>query len=592
MKKRRILALALAALSLASVAGMTACKPEEGFEGEYDFIYNINDPSRLKIKVKNFGLGPGNEWLYQTADRFAKEKMETTYGDKTGVYIDIEPNSQQNTSAMAGDSTNIFFDERQSDPYALAKNGLLLNLDSIVKDTTRVGGSLESKIFAAAKGGIMGDDGSYYALPHYEFFPGLAFNRNTFDELFAYFAADDEENVYEYISDKGYGSANFVGDLTAKKSVGPDGKTGVIDGVDYSRDDGLPRSLDELILLCDFIKVESDNEIAPVTVSGKYYNYYPEYLVMGIWSSIAGAEQMRNYYNCMGEIEVVKRDANGNLLYTNENLFKGISYIKKPQTEWVTMSADGKDGWKGNDMAAKYYAIAMLDIMRTEGFFSETAYGGKDHWTTQKDLFMEGKHATNQSAMLVEGSYWYNESSDVGNFDDYQDEVGTLDTLKVEWMNLPTSVYAEGAVGRDAAYLDCGLAYAMINGNIAGNAALKQACLDFVAFCYSEQELKNFTLQTGITRAISYDLSETEKASMSHYAKSLWEARDHEAGSNIIAWSGTTNTFKQMKSQLKLDLDCGVFMCGSATKISGFLKNQHAADAFAACAKYGKWDIK
>ncbi len=591
MKKRRILATALSAFMLVGATGLSACNFEDDIGGGYDFIYNIDDPSRLTIKVENFGMGPGNEWLYETADRFAKEKMETTYGDKTGVYIDIEPNSDQKTDAMAGDSTNIFFDERHSDPQGLIQKGLLLNIDSIVKDASRVGGSLESKIFEAAKGGIMGDDGSYYALPHYEFFPGLAFNRATFDELCAYFAADDEENVYEYVSEKGYGSANFVGDLEATKSVGPDGQP-------ETPDDGLPRSLDEFILLCDYIKVESDGDIAPVTVSGKYFNNYPDYLLMGLWASLAGAEQMRNYYNCTGEIEVVKRDDAGNLMFKNQNLFKGISYVKVPETEVITMAADGSDGWRGNDMVAKYYAIAILDILKKEGLLSDTATSGKDHWTTQKDLYLEGKLNTSQSAMLVEGSYWYNESEDAGNFDDYEDEVGKpRNQLPVEWMSLPTSVYAEGATGRPAAYLDCGLAYALINGNIKNNEPLKQACLDFVAFCYSEQELKNFTMKTGITRAISYELKDSELANMSSYAQKLWAARD-KTGANVIAWSGTTAAFKAKKSALKLDLGCGVFSCGSTSRISAFLGTvnpdksiNHAAEAFAASSmSISSWD--
>ena len=44
------------------------------------------------------------------------------------MYIDIEPNSDQKTDAMAGDSTNIFFDERHSDPQGLIQKGLLLNI--------------------------------------------------------------------------------------------------------------------------------------------------------------------------------------------------------------------------------------------------------------------------------------------------------------------------------------------------------------------------------------------------------------------------------------------------------------------------------
>ena len=585
MEKKRLLATALSIFTLVSAIGMTACGDLEedmgGGNNKIENVYNVPSDSKITIKIKNFGMGPGNLWLEETMERFAEANKDVKYGDKTGVYLKYEATNNQNTSAMASDTTNIFFDERMSDPYALLQNGLLLNLDSIVKDDTRAGGSLENKIFDAAKGGITGNDGSYYALPHYEFYAGIAYNRTTFADLGAYFAAEDEENVYTYTSQ--YGSANFIDDADAEKSVGPDGKAG-------TNDDGLPCSLDEFIILCDYIKTESEGDVSPITVSGKYYNYYPEYLLMGLWSSIAGPEQMRNYYNCSGEIEVVERDENGNLQFTNENLFQGISYVKKPKTKMVTMSADGKDGWMGNDMAAKYYAYAMLDIIEAEGFFSKTATSGDDHWTSQMDLYMDGKAQRQNAAMLIEGSYWYNESNENGGFDAYERYIGkSRNDLDVAWMSLPTSVYADGAVGRDACFLDVGLAYTMINKNVESNPALKQACLDFVAFCYSEQELRNFTAKTGITRAISYELSDTDKQKMSRYALRLWEERDSENGSNIVAWSGSTEIFKQVKGRLKIDLNSGVFGNGT-TKVSAMLREKNVQEAFAACSLYGNWN--
>ena len=591
MKKNRILATVLSTCMILSTVGMASCSIGGGGTssgtsssgGGIDNVYNVPSDSKITIRVKNFGMGPGNLWLEETAERFAQAKKDEKYGDKTGAYVKIEVTHNQNTGAMASDATNIFFDERASDPNALAQNGLLLNIDSIVKDETRTGGSLESNLFDAAKGGIMGTDGSYYALPHYEFFPGLVYNRKTFNSLNAYFAAEDEDNVYAYSGN--YGSANFVGDATAEKSVGPDGKSN-------TDDDGLPCSLDQFLILCDFIKTESDGDIAPLTVSGKYYSYYPDYLLMGLWSSLAGPEQMRNYYNCTGEIEVVERDANGNLQFTNENIFEGISYVKKPKTKMVTMKADGSEGWMGNDMAAKYYAIAMLDVIVNEGFFSDTASSEKDHWQTQMDVYMDGKASTNNSAMLVEGSYWYNEAGENGGFASYTKYVDKdINNLDVAWMSLPTSVDTEGAVGRDACFLDCGLAYTMINGNIKNNPDLMKACLDFVAFCYSEQELKNFTIKTGITRAIKYDLTATERDSLSLYARRLWDARDNENGSNIVAWSGDSSTFKKVKTTIKLDLNCGVLGNGS-TKISGMLNGgDHAATVFGKCSLFGNWKI-
>lgn len=585
MEKKKVLATILSACMLTSMVGMTACGGDGGNGGgnnNADYVYNVPSESKMTIKIKNFGMGTGNEWLEETVERFAKEYQNKQYGSKTGVYLDIEVTNNQNTSAMANDATNIFFDERKSDPYVLQQSNLLLNLDSIVKDETRVGGSLESKIFDSAKGGIQGNDGSYYALPHFEYYAGMAYNRTTFDDLCAYFAAEDEEDVQEYSCK--YGSALFVGDMSAEKSVGPDGKSG-------TNDDGLPRSLDEFIILCDYIKTESDGKISPLTVTGKYYHYYPDMMVIGLWSALAGAEQMRNYYNCTGEIEIVERDANGNLQYTEENLFEGISYIKKPKTKWVTMAADGSDGWMGNDMAAKYYALAMMDIATNEGFFSASASSEKDHWNTQMDLYMDGKANTNNSAMLVEGSYWYNESTESGGFDYYERYVGkSRNDLQVEWMSLPTSLYAEGAVGKDACFVDCGIGYTMVNGNIKSKPDLMEACLDFVAFCYSEQELKNFTIRTGMARSLDYEYTEAEAAQMSVYTRKLWEARDNREGTNVVSWSGTTDTFKLAKKRLMLGLDCGVLSNGTTKMSLLFNTKKHTAEVFAGCSLYGNWE--
>ncbi len=586
MKKRRIIAGVLAALMLTCSASLLSCKKKgesgnvPGGNNPTGTRYNTPGDDKMTILVKNFGMGPGNVWIEETAERFAKANANTTYGDKTGVYIKITETSEQNTAAMASDSTNIFFDERASDPYVLNENKLLLNLDSIVKDETRVGGTLESKIFDSAKGNIS-EDGSYYALPHYEFYTGLVYNRATFNSLNAYFAADDETNVYQFKSKK-YGTAKFIGSSSATKSAGPNGKSG-------DDDDGLPRSLDEFILLCDYIKVESEGSVAPLTVSGKYFRNYPEYLLIGLWASLAGAEQMRNYYNCTGEIEIVERDSSGNIIFEDGNLFTGINYVKKPKTKMHTMAADGSEGWMGNDMAAKYYALSLLDVIINEGFFSDTATSETNHWDTQMDLYMEGNGTTNNSAMLIEGSYWYNESDEKGGFKLYEMVVGkNRKDLDVAWMSLPTSVYAQGATGKDACFLDCGLAYTMINKNVEKNPALKQACLDFVAFCYSEQELQNFTLKTGITRAISYNLTPEQKQNMSIYARRLWDARDNVEGSNIVAWSGDTETFREARTTLKLMLDCGVL--GNGTEKASFLFSKYHTDVvFDECSLYGAW---
>ena len=586
MKAKRFLATLLSLCTMTGVIGMAGCDVEDPVEGgggggTVDYVYNVPSDSKMTIKVKNYGMGTGTLWLEETVERFAKEYQTAQYGEKTGVYVDIEVTNQQNTSLMATDATNVFFDERKSDPYSLMQSGLLLNLDSIVKDTTREGGSLESKIFESAKGGIVGADGSYYALPHFEYYAGLGYNESIFEELGAYFAADGEENVIPYTSK--YGTANFIGDLTAEKSVGPDGEAD-------TNDDGLPRSLDEFILLCDYIKFASEDTVYPLTVTGKFYHYYPDMMVVGLWTNLAGTEQMRNYYNCTGEIEVVERDAQGNLVFTNENLFQGIDYIKKPKTKWVTMKEDGSDGWMGNDMAAKYYALAFMDVATNEGFFSPSTKSGADHYTAQMDLYMDGKENTYKSAMLIEGSYWYNESNERGGFDYYEAATGqNRKDLRVKWMSLPTSLYKEGAVGKPACFTDCGFAFTLVNKNVESNPALKQACLDFVAFCYSEQELKNFTLRTGMMRSLDYDFTPAELDTVNTYVRSIWESRDGKTGDNVVSCAGTSKTFNLAKRRLFLGLDTGVLSDGLNKMSLLFNSGSHTKDVFTACALYGNW---
>ena len=245
-------------------------------------------------------------------------------------------------------------------------------------------------------------------------------------------------------------------------------------------------------------------------------------------------------------------------------------------------------------MVAKYYAIAMLEIFEKEGFYSETEglSGNGNHYDAQMDLFMEGKFNTHNSAMLIEGSYWFNESDENGGFESYEYYVGkSRSEIDVQWMSLPTSVYAEDAVGKDACFLDCGQAYAMINARVANNPALKQACIDFIKFCYSEAELQNFTVKTGLARAINYELTSAQKQSMSTYVASVWDARDNVNGSNVVAWSGTTPMFTAAKTTLKLCLDSTVLMNGESKKAWQLLNDKGAASVFAdVCLKKSTWE--
>ena len=82
----------------------------------------------------------------------------------------------------------------------------------------------------------------------------------------------------------------LVNSLSTEKSAGSDGQMG-------TEDDGMPRSLEEMLVLMAYIRDETD--YAPITLAGMYTNY-GNYLMEGLWTALAGYDQMRNYYNCNG----------------------------------------------------------------------------------------------------------------------------------------------------------------------------------------------------------------------------------------------------------------------------------------------------
>ncbi len=548
-------------LAFGMMASMGACGYDEepitqGGSSTVESVYNVPGKNKTELKVVNFHGGVGSVWIDEAAERFAELKQNEHYASgKTGLYINIVKTMATNTSQMANSAYSIYFDERFSDVNALAQAGLLLPITDIVKDETRVGGTLESKLFEQVKGSLKGNDGEYYGLPHYEFYGGLSYNKKVFDQEAAYFAAPEAEDKYEYASSK-YGSAYMVNDLETKKSKGPDGEYG-------TNDDGFPCSLEEMIILMDYFKMRT--EYAPIILSGNCLNYV-NYTIAGLWAALAGKEQMQNYYNCTGEIEVIDYDNNGG--FSNENLFPGIDYIKKPYTKKVTMTED--TGYLGNDMVAKYYALAMLEIIEKEDFYSkDTDIPTRSHYDAQKNLYYDGAGQYEKSAMLVEASYWYTESKINGGFNDYSIVTGkNPDDLDLHMLPLPTNYYTEGATGREECLLDIGQTFAMINGNIKNNEELKRAAKEFLTFLYSEDELQRFTASTGMSRAISYELTKEQKENINPFYLELLDKRD-----NVVYYSGVTDAFKKAKTSLRIELAGPVLMPNGKESPFGYLQD-------------------
>lgn len=534
MKKtlKKSVCLLLATLFAGS---MVACAP------------TIGSGKETVISVLNFGGGVGEEWLKKAAVRFQELKANESYeSGKTGVFIDYISQQSINTANMDSDGYNIYFNQSTTSARSLAQQGFLMDISDIVTGSMEAyeeTGTIEDKIAENYRIMCMGTDNKYYALPHYEFYPGVTYDVELFDNYGLYFAADGEQNV-----NTEFGSAAFITDANLTKSLGPDGE-------ENTYDDGLPSSLKELLILCSYM---SELGITPFALSGKVPNYI-NYLVGGLWASLAGYEEMECNYSFDGTVNVVTGVSETEALFPGSN----TDYVKKPIVESKTISE--KDGYLAYNSAARYYAISFVDIAVNKGWFTLTSTQGSSHVEEQKYFIYNGKKiggkAVEKIGMLIEGSYWYNESDNVGNFTNYFTQTKT-EEREISFMSLPTSLdvsVKSKEQGRKPTLVETASAFTYINANIKSNEGLTRACKEFVQFLYTDKELSLFTQETGVAKGVQYQTENVE--SLNYYKRTLTELRE---AANVLYMGYNNKTFLDGFATFSLNTNGQMFKYGSS----------------------------
>ena len=233
--KKNILAAVLALTTCASVALPAGC----GKEGPKV------DNSKAQLHVSNFNGGVGNVWLKKAIDRFCEDYKDYHFtDDTTGVQVWVDNHTNDGgkiEASIEGAQQSVYFME-QTTYYTFVYEGLLLDITDMVQEKlTKYGEtrSIEDKMTQVQKDYFKTSEGKYYGLPHYEGVYGLTYDADLFDAQSWYFDADG--NIGKKSTDSGLG-------------YGPNGKTGVENGVDYSKDDGLPATYEQFFNLCKTIK--------------------------------------------------------------------------------------------------------------------------------------------------------------------------------------------------------------------------------------------------------------------------------------------------------------------------------------------------
>lgn len=530
MKKivTKVLATGFAA---AFVLGASQCSIGNGNIGKDD-----NTNSKVtQISFRQWGgTASSTDWLQNAINRFTALKANESYEEgKTGVKITPSTNKDNDYTSSIPDY-DILLDENAANIYDMQTRGYLADISDIV-------GGLESKIEPQLLAKLKGADGKYYGLPHYSYDVSISYNVDLFQSEKLYIAAPEETNVTAYNSEVTGTSVNFIKSETSKKSCGPD-------GIYNTYDDGLPSSLEEFIVLCDYMK--NKKNINPFSLSdtsgGANYAFM---LIESLWAGLVGTDAMKattcNFTDA--QVEVVK---DGALTYNGTYLKTGI---QTPETETVVLS--DANGYKMYDMSARYYALSFLELAKDKKWFKQ------ENMTNLKaqEYFVLGEYNINDNdrcAMLVDSTFWYGEATSSGALDMYKSYSGG-EEANVSMMPMPVQLTGQVKEGEGKAptVIDTS-ATLFVNKRVEKNEGLFRAVKEFIEFLYTDAELKAFTETSKLTINMDYSYDETqlgtfysgvhaiEKAAGDKVYSSSENARFNKNRSSFsLIWGGKLNYF-------------------------------------------------
>ena len=449
------------------------------------------DPDKTQLYISNWDGGIGTEWLERAAAafeaRYADYEFEPGSGKK-GVQIIIDRNkdNRMETEADMPTSNNAIYFTEKINYYKWAKDGLLLDISDLVLETmseygenTTIANKLDSNTNSALQ-----VNGKYYGLPHYEVFMGVTYNVDIFDSYLLYF------------NERG----GFISNINDKRSAGPDGISG-------TADDGLPATIEQLSELCSYMTTVG---VTPFVWTGQHSEYF-NVLADALITAQVGVDVRNAYYDFNGaEVEVITG-------------FNG----ETPITQKVKLTEN--NGYYLWQMSAVYNAVKFCYEVIDSGnggkpwYSSGSVKPNYSQFDAQAD-FINSVYDNAPIAMMIEGNYWVNEAKDAVILSEKENSYNFKEDSNFAWMPLPGTVAGDKG-NTEIVLKDTNNAYCLINGNLAGNENMIKLAKMFVKFCYTDAQLKDFTITTGVSRNVNYSLTETELAQLNSYARSMWNYR-------------------------------------------------------------------
>lgn len=488
--KKTVAILIVSILSLIAVLSLVGCREHRNPDGTGDVKI---DTTKTQLYVANYNGGFGQEWL----DDGIIPAFEAAYADyqgvdgKVGVQVIVDSLSLEGSrliDAIPNQRSEIYFTERVYYRDAVA-SGYLMDLTDCVSE--KLPG--EDKSILDKMDDELVDyyniDNKYYAIPHYTGIFGIVYDVDLFDEEMLYFAKNANN-----------GNDGFIVSPDDEKSFGPDGKTGIIDGIDYSMDDGLPVTYDDFYRLCKRMTVDIGG-IVPVSWAGQYQQYMC-LLASSLQASYEGKEQMMLNYNFDGTATTLvdSIDASGNVTFA------------------APTAISNNNGYLLNKQAGRYYALSFIEnIIKNQWYYGLSFNQAQSHTSAQED-FLYGRFSSKKDtiAMLFDGTWWENEADGIFTDMAKTNRNASRENRRFAMMPLPK---APGQANDNSTVMDYLKSACFASANVAPEKV--DLIKDFIQFCSTDASLVQFTKITSAPKSFNYAVPASETSNLSYYAKSV-----------------------------------------------------------------------
>lgn len=518
MKKFTKKAIVFLLATLMTIPTFVGCKPQ---------VLEKDDETKTQLHVFSFTGGIGEKWIYAVKERFESDYEDVCFEpgtNKKGVQIHVDAAKKNEHLTMNTSKNHVLFAEN-ADYALMVNNGEIIEisdimdkpLNTIVKtDDTR---SIADKLFPETADFYSFKNDAYYGLPHHSFFGNLTYNKKLFDDKKLYFAAtpSGDELIDQFIG---------VGNMT--KSCGPDGVMG-------NDDDGLPATYDEMFLLFDYM-TKGGKSVTPIIWPGKNAVEHTNYLLNAVYLNLAGKDEARlNYTYDSGEdtITIVEK-------------FDGDTPVYKE--EKVTLENYDK---VLKSSQARYQAIEVLDkILDNPSYRHRTCKDTNAQMLQAQRDFILSNLEGDPVAILTEGSYWFNEANDALYFDDaknnYPDDYDDKNDFRLMPLPRVYSGRAKDVLNTNVGKIvigDMPDSLACINATIKNNENLVNLAKTFLAYCYTDESLREFTEKSNIVVPVDYEVEESELSTFAQDVVKFFKNSDFVVpySSSSIYLSGKLN---------------------------------------------------